>query len=71
MISGVNIPGYFSTIAAILLLGGIELISIGVVGEYIGRISMKLRHVLNIFIQATNLSSIENDEKDTHKVYSK
>ncbi|MFA0988744.1 hypothetical protein ACCB44_12805, partial [Staphylococcus aureus] len=22
-------------------------------------------------IQATNLSSIENDEKDTHKVYSK
>ncbi|MCL7637761.1 hypothetical protein M8387_11425, partial [Staphylococcus aureus] len=22
-------------------------------------------------IQATNLSSLENDEKDTHKVYSK
>ncbi|MDP8010544.1 hypothetical protein RAH54_08385, partial [Staphylococcus aureus] len=22
-------------------------------------------------IQATNLSSIENDEKDTHKIYSK
>ena len=71
MISGVNIPGYFSTIAAILLLGGIQLISIGVVGEYIGRIYYEVKVRPKYIIQATNLSSIENDEKDTHKVYSK
>ncbi|HFV7772920.1 TPA: hypothetical protein ACH98I_002834, partial [Staphylococcus aureus] len=71
MISGVNIPGYFSTIAAILLLGGIQLISIGVVGEYIGRIYYEVKARPKYIIQATNLSSIENDEKDTHKVYSK
>lgn len=69
MISGVNIPGYFSTIAAILLLGGIQLISIGVVGEYIGRIYYEVKARPKYIIQATNLSSIENDEKDTHKVY--
>ncbi|MDT0763671.1 glycosyltransferase, partial [Staphylococcus aureus] len=71
MISGVNIPGYFSTIAAILLLGGIQLISIGVVGEYIGRIYYEVKARPKYIIQATNLSSIENDEKDTHKIYSK
>ncbi|EMZ08051.1 hypothetical protein I895_01365 [Staphylococcus aureus M1407] len=62
---------YFSTIAAILLLGGIQLISIGVVGEYIGRIYYEVKARPKYIIQATNLSSIENDEKDTHKVYSK
>ena len=38
MVNGINNPGYFTTIAAVLLIGGIQLISIGVVGEYIGRI---------------------------------
>ena len=51
MISGVNIPGYFSTIAAILLLGGIQLISIGVVGEYIGRIYYEVKARLNILFK--------------------
>lgn len=59
MISGVNIPGYFSTIAAILLLGGIQLISIGVVGEYIGRIYYEVKARPKYIIQATNLSSLE------------
>ncbi len=72
IIFGVNIPGYFSTIAAILFIGGIQLISIGVVGEYIHRgIIMKLRHVLNILFKLQIFQDIENAEKDTHKVYSK
>ncbi len=32
---------------------------------------MKLKVCPKYIIQATNLSSLENDEKDTHKVYSK
>jgi glycosyltransferase involved in cell wall biosynthesis len=36
--SGNAVPGYASTISLMLFLGGIELIGIGVVGEYIGRI---------------------------------
>jgi len=36
--SGNPVPGYASTISLMLFMGGIELIGIGVVGEYIGRI---------------------------------
>ena len=32
------VPGISSTIVIVLLLGGIQLISIGIIGEYIGRI---------------------------------
>jgi polyisoprenyl-phosphate glycosyltransferase len=38
LIQGVAVPGYASLISAVLLLGGVKLIGIGVLGEYIGRI---------------------------------
>mgnify|MGYP007093027287 FL=1 len=42
-IFGIDIPGYASLITTLLFLGGIQLISIGVLGEYIGRIYTEIK----------------------------
>jgi polyisoprenyl-phosphate glycosyltransferase len=34
----VDVPGWASVVACILLIGGIQLLSLGIIGEYIGRI---------------------------------
>ena len=38
LIWGIDVPGYATIIVLILLLGGIELVCIGIIGEYVGRI---------------------------------
>lgn len=44
LIYGVDLPGYTSIMVAILFMGGIQLISLGVIGEYIARIFKEVKN---------------------------
>ena len=41
---GYNVPGYTTTMIVSLLIGGITLLSLGIIGEYVGKIYMETKH---------------------------
>ena len=43
LIFGVDLPGYASLVTIILFLGGVQLISVGILGEYIGRVFIEAK----------------------------
>ncbi|MBX3567585.1 MAG: glycosyltransferase family 2 protein [Rhizobiaceae bacterium] len=44
IIYGADQPGYASTMVAILFLGALNLLSLGILGEYVGRIAQEVRN---------------------------
>jgi glycosyltransferase involved in cell wall biosynthesis len=44
LIHGVDVPGYASLLVAVLFFGSLQLISVGILGEYIGRIYVETKH---------------------------
>ncbi|MGN0453791.1 MAG: glycosyltransferase family 2 protein [Ruminococcus sp.] len=64
LIFGIDTPGYVTTMCALLFLGGIMEFSIGIVGEYIGRIYMETKNRPIYIIHHTNIEDAEI-KKDT------
>lgn len=43
LVFGADTPGYASIMVAVLFLGGLNLLSLGILGEYVGRIAIQVR----------------------------
>ena len=43
LIFGIDTPGYASLLIAVLALGAIQLVSIGIIGEYLGRLFLEVK----------------------------
>ncbi|MCH5583524.1 glycosyltransferase family 2 protein [Shimazuella sp. AN120528] len=73
LMHGIVIPGYFTIISSVGLLGGIQLISIGVIGEYIGRIYYESKKRPHYIIEEKRIQTQQVREKSAKEdfVYNK
>ncbi|GIJ27388.1 hypothetical protein Vqi01_25500 [Micromonospora qiuiae] len=54
LVEGVDMPGYATLISAVVGMGGIQLMVLGVIGEYIGRIYYESKHRPHFLIRETD-----------------
>ena len=61
LINGTTVQGWASTLGILSFIGGVQLISLGIIGEYVGKIYMEVKHRPR-YIISDRTYSIENDD---------
>ncbi len=60
LIFGVDVPGYVTTLSAVIFLGGIIEISLGILGEYIANIYIEVKNRPLFILKDTNIPLADN-----------
>lgn len=58
--SNIAVPGFASTIIAILILGGAQLLALGVIGEYLGRLHLNVNRKPQYVIRNMDKSNMQS-----------
>ena len=65
--TGKSVPGYPSLVVGLMTIGGVQLIMIGIVGEYIGKILSELKARPIYFVAEHTERQAETDKAKTDK----
>lgn len=60
---GIDVPGYTSLICIVLFMGGIQLVSIGIIGEYLSRTYLEVKGRPNYIVNENNIKNRSHYEK--------
>ncbi len=53
LLGGITVPGFASTITAVFVLGGLQLLALGTIGEYLGRLHLNFNRKPQFLVRET------------------
>lgn len=68
LIFGISVPGYVTTLCAVLFMGGVIELSIGILGEYISRIYLESKDRPIFLVKDTNIGNVSEEKEGPKKV---
>jgi polyisoprenyl-phosphate glycosyltransferase len=64
---GQDVPGYPSLVVSVMVIGGVQLIMIGVLGEYVGKMLSEIKNRPVYFVAEHELKTADNSAKENGK----
>jgi len=64
MTASISVPGYASTIVSILVLGGLQLLGMGIMGEYVGRLHLNVNNKPQYSVRHVAAATSDGKERE-------